>query len=82
MDQHSGCVADHSTQTETAILALLLDFEAGSLWSEDELIRAMSASRVDILDGLTSLHGAGLVHRCNGFVFASRAASSFDRLDM
>lgn len=82
MGQHDGCVADRDAQTEGAILGLLLDFEAGSIWSDEELVRALSASRVAVIDGLASLHAAGLIHRCNGFVFASRAASSYDRLDI
>ena len=82
MDSHGSCVMDRSAQTEGAILGLLLDFEAGSLWAEEELVRALSASRVDVLDGLASLHAAGLIHRCEGFVFATRAAANFDRLDI
>ena len=82
MDSHGSCVMDQSGQTEGAILGLLLDVEAGSLWAEEELVRALSASRVDVLDGLASLHAAGLIHRCEGFVFATRAASNFDRLDI
>jgi hypothetical protein len=82
MDSHGSCVIDKSAQTEGAILGLLLDFEAGSLWSEEELVRTLSGSRVEVLDGLANLHAAGLIHRCGGFVFATRAASSFDRIDI
>ena len=73
-------VIERDEQTEGAILTLLLDFEAGSLWSEDELIRALRRSRIEVLDSLASLHAAGLVHRCKGFTFATRAASNFDRI--
>lgn len=81
MDRQASCVMD-SAQTEGAILALLLDFEAGSIWSEDELVRALGASRVEVMDGLASLYAGGLIHRCEGFVFATRAASNFDRLEI
>jgi hypothetical protein len=69
-------------QTEGAILGLLLNFEAGSLWSVDEIVRQLSASRLDAIDGLASLQAAGLIHRVGDFVFATRAASSFDRLEL
>lgn len=80
METSANSVIERDNRTEGAILTLLLDFEAGSLWSEEELIRALKHSRVDVLDSLSSLHGAGLIHRCEGFVFATRAASSFDRI--
>jgi hypothetical protein len=71
-----------SGSAESAILALLLNFDAGSIWAVDELVRQLSAPRLDVLDGIAELEGAGLVHRLGDFVFASRAASSFDRLEL
>ncbi len=83
MNQCGSCVtAERDVQTEGAILGLLLDFESGSIWSEEELMRELSASRVEVLDGLARLRGAGLIHRCGRFVFATRAASRFDRLEI
>jgi len=67
---------------EAAILGLLLNFDAGSIWAVEEIVRQLSASQVDTIDALASLEAAGLVHRLGDFVFATRAASSFDRLDL
>jgi hypothetical protein len=73
---------DAGRQVEGAILGLLLNFEDGSIWAVDELVRQLSAPRVEVIDGLTSLEAAGLIHRLEDFVFATRAASSFDRLEI
>ncbi len=83
MDGCSGCLTrGERGSAESAILALLLNFDAGSIWAVDELVRQLSAQRLDVLDGLAELEGAGLVHRLGDFVFASRAASSYDRLEL
>jgi hypothetical protein len=78
-----GCApVEHGRRAEGAILGLLLNFEAGSLWSMEEVVRQLSASRLEVIDGLASLEAAGLIHRVGEFVFATRAASSFDRLEL
>ena len=83
MDGRSSCVmAEQERQAEGAILGLLLNFEAGSLWSVEEVVRQLSASRLEVIDGLASLQAAGLIHRVGDFVFATRASSSFDRLEL
>jgi hypothetical protein len=83
MDGHGGCViAEQERQAQGAILGLLLNFDAGSVWSVEEVVAHLSAPRVEVIDGLASLRAAGLIHRFGEFVFASRAASSFDRLEL
>jgi hypothetical protein len=83
MSGQGGCaIAEQDRQADGAILGLLLNFEAGSMWSVEELVARLSASRVEVIDGLASLHAAGLIHRPGDFVFATRAASSFDRLEL
>jgi hypothetical protein len=83
MSGRGSCVmAEQEQQAEGAILALLLNFEAGGLWSVEELVRQLSASRLDVIDGLVSLQAAGLIHRMGDYVFATRAASTFDRLEL
>jgi hypothetical protein len=83
MSGRGSCViAEQERQAEGAILGLLLNFDAGSLWSVEEVVRQLSASRLEVIDGLASLQAAGLVHRVGDFVFATRAASSFDRLEL
>ena len=71
-----------AAQTESAIMTVLLVPDDQRPWSTDELIRDIGRPR-DVLDAIDNLHGAGLVHRtADGFVFASRAATHLDRLDM
>ena len=82
----NGCVEcgerEQANSVEAAILGLLLNFEAGSIWAVEELVRQLSAPRLDVIDGLAELAASGLVHRLGDFAFATRAASSFDRLDL
>ena len=83
MGGRGSCVtAGQERQAEGAILALLLNFEAGSLWSVEELDRQLSSSSLEVIDGLVNLQAAGLVHRIGDYVFATRAASTFDRLEL
>jgi hypothetical protein len=83
MSGRGSCVmAEQEKQTEGAILGLLLNFEAGSIWSVEEVVRQLSASRLEAIDGLASLEAAGLIHRIGDYVFATRVASSFDRLQL
>jgi hypothetical protein len=83
MDGQGSCVmARPDKQAEGAILGLLLNFEAGSLWSVEEVVRQLSAPRLEVIDGVASLQAAGLIHRLGDYVFATRAASSFDRLEL
>lgn len=83
MSGRGSCVmAEQERQAEGAILGLLLNFEAGSLWSAEELIRQLSASRLEVIDGLANLQAAGLIHRIGDYVFATRAASCFDQLEL
>jgi hypothetical protein len=78
----SCVVAGQERRAEGAILGLLLNFDAGSLWSVEEIVRQLSSARLEVIDGLASLQAAGLIHRVGDFVFATRAASSFDRLEL
>jgi hypothetical protein len=73
---------EEERQAEGAILGLLLNFDAGGLWSVEEVVRQLSASRLEVVDGLAGLQASGLIHRVGDFVFATRAASSFDRLEL
>jgi hypothetical protein len=83
MGGRGGCLTeDDRRSAESAILGLLLNFDAGSIWAVDELVRQLSSPRLDVLDGLAELEAAGLIHQLGDFVFASRAASSFDRLEL
>jgi hypothetical protein len=56
-----------------AILNLLIDGDDQRPWSIEEVIHEHGNQR-DALDGLDRLHGKGLIHRIDGFIFATRAA--------
>jgi predicted transcriptional regulator len=60
-------------RNEREVLELLLDPDAPGPWSVHEIGVALR-SRVRAEDALSALHRAGLVHRCEEFVFASRPA--------
>lgn len=74
---------DRENSTQAAILGLLLGDDANSgLWTEGELQRALSANALEVTDAIGELIADGLAHRFGDFVFASRAARSFDRLEL
>jgi hypothetical protein len=58
---------------QAAVLGLLTDAEVQRPWSVAELEREIG-DRVRTADALTRLYAAGLVHRFDEFVFATRAA--------
>jgi hypothetical protein len=66
-------------ETERVVLSLLLDSEASGPWSVQELARE-TGSELRVAVALLGLHGAGLVHRSQEFVWATRAATRFSQL--
>ncbi len=64
---------EREMHTDGVILSVLLADDAQRPWSEEEVAREIE-DRVAASDGLKRLARGGLVHRLNGFVFASRAA--------
>jgi hypothetical protein len=74
--------AEEDAQVEHAILGLLLvSPQVPGLWSADEIAREIG-NPVATADALARLDGAGLIHRCEGFVFPSRAAARFDEIEL
>ncbi len=83
----SGCPAEDSV--DEALLGLLIHDHPG-LWSLVELSRSLTSSAqtaatgeietCDTEDAIERLHAAGLIHRIGGFVFATRAAHTAQRL--
>jgi hypothetical protein len=65
--------AEREMHTDGVILSVLLADDAQRPWSEDEVAREIE-DRAAASDGLKRLARGGLVHRLDGFVFASRAA--------
>ena len=75
---------DHDQgRTEAAIIALLLSTDHHGLWSREELIRELSASRLEVTDALAGLAASGLIHELGpDFVAATRAAQRMDDLEL
>jgi hypothetical protein len=74
--------AENQTRTESTIMTLLLVPDDQRPWSTEELIREIGRPN-DVHNAICSLHGVGLIHRTSdGFVFATRAATHLDGLDM
>ena len=71
--------AEQEVHDDTAVLNLLLDDGGRGPLSVDEVIREVGR-RINALDALTRLQGAGLIHRCDQFLFATRAARRFREL--
>jgi hypothetical protein len=65
---------------QEAVLGLLLQSDGPGIWSEDELARAIGKP-MDVEDAIVRLHGEGLIHRLNGFVFAARAAIHYEKIN-
>jgi hypothetical protein len=66
-------------EAERVVLSLLLDSEFSGPWSMQELVREIG-SELRVAVALLSLHGAGLVHRSQEFVWATHAAARFSQL--
>ncbi len=64
---------EREKHTDGVILSFLLADDAQRPWSEEEVAREIE-DRAAASDGLKRLARGGLVHRLDGFVFASRAA--------
>jgi hypothetical protein len=64
---------------DSLILRLLLNGQARELWSIEELTREIG-DEITTVDSLDRLCTAGLVHRLDGFVFATRTAARADEL--
>lgn len=74
--------AEGEARTESAVMTLLLIQDGQRPWSSEELVREIGRE-LDVLDAISNLHGVGLLHRTtDGFVFATRAATHLDQLDM
>ena len=65
--------------TDGAIMAMLLQPDAQRPWTACEIVREIG-DEIAVVDSLRRLHGGGLIHRLDGFVFATRAALASDQL--
>ena len=75
---------DHDQgRAEAAIIVLLLSTDHHGIWSREELVRELSASRLEATDALAGLAASGLIHELGAdFVAATRAAQRMDDLEL
>lgn len=70
---HEPSPAEREQHTDALILEMLLGNDAQRPWTVDEIARELDLPE-EASDSIGRLARAGLVHRLDGFVFASRAA--------
>lgn len=73
-DQGISSAVERDNETDRAIMDLLLIDSAGP-WAVEEIARAIGDAN-DTSDGLSRLARAGLIHRLDRFVFATRVAAN------
>jgi predicted transcriptional regulator len=76
-DEPTPTVIERDAQEDGAILALLMLETSHRPWAVEEIAREMGR---DVTDSLNRLDGGGLIHRLDGFVWASRAAVMADEI--
>jgi hypothetical protein len=77
--QHTN-VAEQERETDATVLDLLKSGEPWP-WSVEEVARELGDD-IEAVDSLNRLHGAGLIHRLDGFVWPTRAVLMADALQM
>jgi len=80
-DDPSMDAGDVLRVADSGVYGLLIQPTQQRPWSVGELVLELG-SRLDVEDALARLHGAGLVHRCGEFVWATRAALAADAIDL
>ncbi|HMJ03459.1 MAG TPA: hypothetical protein VK506_10985 [Conexibacter sp.] len=61
------------------IMRMLLADDGQRPWTVAEIARE-TGDEIAVTDSLSRLHGGGLIHRLEGFVFATRAALASEQL--
>ncbi|MHB1833472.1 MAG: hypothetical protein ACYCXW_00750 [Solirubrobacteraceae bacterium] len=74
--QNNPTVVEDEDVTDCAVVGLLVNCDQ-RLWSREELEREFDRN---LSDSLHRLYGAGLIHRLQGFVWATRAAIKSDEI--
>jgi hypothetical protein len=78
-DQGTSTPAHDDALTDGSIMASLLADDAQRPWTVDEIVREIG-DELAVADGLARLYRGGLIHRLEGYVFATRAALASDLL--
>jgi hypothetical protein len=65
--------AERDAQIESIVLLLLTDADVQRPWSDSEIAREIG-NPMHTDQALQRLHAVGLIHRCDGFAWATRAA--------
>jgi hypothetical protein len=76
-DQDTRTAVERENQLDGAVLQMLLSDNSHRPWAVDEVAREVHQ---DVADSLLRLYGGGLIHRLEGFVWASRAAVMADEV--
>jgi hypothetical protein len=71
--------AEEDGAIDGAVLGVMIHTDDQRVWSRDEIDREMGK---DVADSLNRLYGAGLIHRLEGFVWATRAALMTDEISL
>jgi hypothetical protein len=78
-EQRIPTPAEEEAQEDAVVLGLLLGDREQRPWSKDEIPREVGG---DPSDSLHRLYGAGLIHRLEGFSWATRAALRADEVSI
>ena len=80
-DDPSPDASDVLRVADSGVYGLLIQPTQQRPWSVGELVLELG-SRLNVEDALARLHGAGLVHRCGEFVWATRAALAAEKIEL
>jgi hypothetical protein len=78
-DQGTCTPAYEDAVVDGMVMAMMLADDAQRPWTPDEIAREYG-DEVAVTDSLRRLHGGGLIHRLDRFVFPTRAAVCSDQL--
>ncbi len=78
-DQRIPTAAEEEVHEDAVVLGLLLGEREQRPWSKEEIARELGD---DPSDSLNRLYGAGLIHRLEGFAWATRAALRAEKIQM
>jgi hypothetical protein len=78
-DQDTRTPAESEALIDGAILSLLINEDSHRPWSVEEIERELQR---DATDSLGRLHGGGLIHHLDRFVWAARPAVMLDEINV